>query len=117
MKKVLVSLLIGISLLGVGCSGRLNINKDMVDYSEQFCEGTKIEGKGIISGVDGIRYTTYFRKETMEDHLITFDPEVLDEIYEKYNLNSGDYIEFKGVINEYGEVDIEDIKLIDSPTR
>lgn len=120
MKKVLVSLLIGASLLSVGCGGRLNINKDMVDYSEQFCEGTRIEGKGIMStlgdGTEGIRYTTYFRGETMSEHFITFDYDVICEMYEKFNLSLGDYVEFEGVINENGEIDIENIKVIDSPT-
>lgn len=121
MKKVLVSLLIGVSLFSVGCGGRLNINKDMVDYSEQFCEGTKIEGKGTMSilndAIDGIRYTTYFRGETMSEHFITFDHDVACEMYEKFNLNLGDYVHFEGVINEDGEIDIENIEVIDSPTR
>ena len=121
MKKVLVSLLIGVSLFSVGCGSRLNINKDMMDYSEQFCEGTRIEGKGIMStldnGIEGIRYTTYFRRETMSEHFVTFDNDVICEMYEKFNLRLGDYIHFEGVINEDGEIDIENIEVIDSPTK
>lgn len=129
MKKVLVSLLIGVSLLSVGCGGvkthkegYLNINIDMYNYSEQFNEGTKIRGKGIISDmwgqeVYGVDYITYMNEKTPKWDFIEFNSEEADKIYKDYNLHLGDYVYFEGILNENEEIKIEYLKVIDSPTE
>ncbi len=131
MKKVLASLLIGCMVLGVGCGGikegaihkdgYLNVNTDMEHYGEQFHEGVKVMGKGVLGTLDnigcGVKYVTHFRKETMEEHFLEFNYDEVSNIYEKYDLRLGDYIYFEGVLNENEEIEIEYIKVIDSPTE
>ena len=129
MKKVLVSLLIGCMVLGVGCGGvkthkegYLNINTDMENYGEQFNEDTKILGKGTISDmwgqeVYGIDYITYMKKETPKWDFIEFKDDTYRQLFKDYNLHLGDYVYFEGILNEEEEIEIEYLKIIDSPTE